>query len=238
MKPLPPVLRRAAASARAERPSAEARARTLSALGVVPRGKLGLGPKIGGAIGVAALVAYLALPKAPNGGSPAVEAVPAAPEPSSQLGTSEPAPLAPVVPVVPVASIASASAAKPAPRAPSRPSAPVEVDAAPAEPSLSDEVAALDAASRTLREGRCRATLDAIRDYRARFPKQRLSAEFELLEIDAIGRGGDRSRAQRLASDYLASHPTTPYRARLAAWNDDTPVTSVCTDGDPSVRTK
>jgi hypothetical protein len=86
----------------------------------------------------------------------------------------------------------------------------------PAEPSsLAAEVAALDAARRSLDTGAPDETLTILARYLQEFPKGKLVPEAEVMAIEVRAAKGDRARVVREATRFLQRHPTAPQRTRV-----------------------
>jgi hypothetical protein len=86
----------------------------------------------------------------------------------------------------------------------------------PVQPDISSELAALDAAMKTLRAGDATAALAALDRYDASFARRgRLQGEATAMRIEALARAGRRAAASALARDFLARHPNSPYAARI-----------------------
>jgi len=91
----------------------------------------------------------------------------------------------------------------------------------PAQPDISSELAALDAAMKNLRSGHATAALAALDRYDASFAQRgRLHVEATALRIEALARAGQRDKAAVLARELLAEHPKSPYAARVRALLD------------------
>jgi len=130
-------------------------------------------------------------------------------------------------------SIAPLPEAPPAPAAATQPAAAPEPSAAPTpaatEPSarrrrrdladpnegLKVEIGYLDGARAALAAGQPATALAWLDDYRDRFSPGRFEPEAFVIRLDALARSGDGATAQRLARDYLATHPTTPHAPRI-----------------------
>ncbi len=85
------------------------------------------------------------------------------------------------------------------------------------EPSLAEEVAALDRARERLAEGDAAAALRSLDDYRARFAHGRLAAEEIVLRVQALLARGDRAAAAAVEGAFSRAQPESPYVARLRA---------------------
>jgi hypothetical protein len=117
-----------------------------------------------------------------------------------------------------------ATAAQIAPLPP-RALAPPPVDPAPPTPttappppraaSLSDEIAALDAANKALATGDAAGALRAADDHDRRFPGGVLGPEATVVRIEALALRGDREAATRMARAFLDAHPASPHAKHL-----------------------
>lgn len=180
-----------------------------------------------GAIGGGGLVAVWLRPQAPAS-APVAAPVPAL---SPALTVREP-PAAATPPDSAVSSLAvrpleAAPASAPpasAPPAssiarPHKPSVPSPI--APAsksstvESALAREVAALDAARTALAVGANASALRQIAQYHRDFPQGELSADADVVAIEALAAEGDRAATKRAASRFLRQHPRDPHVARI-----------------------
>ena len=111
---------------------------------------------------------------------------------------------------------------------PSRPPAAASPHASPArEPArhvasahadaLGDEVTAMDAARAAFAAGDARDALRRLDAYDAGFPRGLLREESAALRAETLLATGDRRGAARIASAFLAAHPSSPHAARLRA---------------------
>jgi hypothetical protein len=96
---------------------------------------------------------------------------------------------------------------------PPRPAGAAPVAAAAA--SLTDEVAALQAARHALGAHDPAAALHALDRYAKRFGSGRLEPEATVLRIEALVQKGDRATAAALAERFETLHPKSPYAARI-----------------------
>jgi hypothetical protein len=78
------------------------------------------------------------------------------------------------------------------------------------QPTLTDEVAALDQARSALAAGNGPEALRLLEAYRTGFPRQQLEAEATVMRVEALIRMGDRAQASRVADAFVASHPRSP----------------------------
>jgi len=143
---------------------------------------------------------------------------PAAPAAREAAPSARPAP-ATLPPAVEAAPAPSESAARPtttgAAPATARPPA---AKRAVSQPDIRHEIAALDAARTALRAGKAQQALVTLDRYDATYAKSgALRVEATALRIEALVRAGDRSKAAKLASEFQASHPRSPYAARIRA---------------------
>ncbi|HVR18521.1 MAG TPA: hypothetical protein VMS65_02455 [Polyangiaceae bacterium] len=162
----------------------------------------------GAAVGAAAIWGGVALMSAP----------PVAPAPQPKVESAEHAPLAraPAPREAPVPETAPAVEAPPvAPPARSLHAAPAS------DPSLSDEVAALEVARSALRAGDPGSALRSLDDYARTFRKKSLAAEATVLRIEALSASGDRAGARRLGESFLRMHPKGPYEKRVRSLIDE-----------------
>jgi hypothetical protein len=84
-----------------------------------------------------------------------------------------------------------------------------------ATPSLTEEVAALDAARRERAAGRTRSAVTAIDSYRSRFPAGSLRTEATVLRVEALLGSGDRAGAEREANAIVRAAPGSRHAARV-----------------------
>jgi hypothetical protein len=181
---------------------------------------------VGGAVAAGALVArpYLRRPEPLPATRPAEVSAP--PAPPVRAPTVAPAPAAAgVVPAPP-----PAPEVRPAPSAPARRAfrsrlvdverPAVEVVAAPPEPKratreLGEQVASLDRAERALAAGDAAEALRLADDYDRRFPTGSLLQEATVVRVEALLKLGHRDEAARVGRTFLASHPSSPYAAKI-----------------------
>jgi hypothetical protein len=91
------------------------------------------------------------------------------------------------------------------------------------DPTLGDEVTALDRARRAMTDGDAAGALRRLDDYEARFAHGALFEEAEVLRIEALLAEGDRGTASRVANRFLAAHPSSPHAARVRALLEQVP---------------
>ena len=87
--------------------------------------------------------------------------------------------------------------------------------AQPAASTLADQVAALDRARAALdgHDGtKARKLVDA---YEAEYPGGAFTQEAEVVRIEALSRDGNRAEAERAGKRFLASYPKSPHAARV-----------------------
>jgi hypothetical protein len=82
-------------------------------------------------------------------------------------------------------------------------------------PSLTEELAALDATSRALRAGDAAGALRLLDDHARRFPRGRLGLEAEVLRIESLARTGETAAAASRARSFLARHPNSVLARRV-----------------------
>jgi hypothetical protein len=117
--------------------------------------------------------------------------------------------------VVPRPAAAPEAAAPPEPAAePATPAAPLP-KARPAKPTLTEELAAVDAASSALRAGDGAGAMRMLDEYARRFPRGRLRLEASVLRIEALAKTGQRAEAARRAKAFLKRYPNSVLAPRL-----------------------
>lgn len=84
----------------------------------------------------------------------------------------------------------------------------------PMSSGLGDELAHMAKVEAALRAGQQGEALSLLREYRARFPVQRLGLEAEVLTIQAMYESGSVAAAKSRARRFLKTHPTSPLGAR------------------------
>ena len=219
---------------RTRQPTEAARVRTLAAVGVggalvtgagaslvpgLPKGAIAttsLLKWLGVAGGIAATAGAAAYVVQQNRVEPAVTApLQAAPTPRAEMR-----PLPPALIPEPTAPWQSApSAVGPATPAPATlpaaappPAAASTARTVPASTSsLDQEVLAIDHARHALAGGDMPLALELADAYDARFPAGALTQESAEIRIEALYRSGKRAQGDRLATHFLAAHPTSPY---------------------------
>jgi hypothetical protein len=101
------------------------------------------------------------------------------------------------------------------PRKPAAPSLPPASGSPNAESSLAREVAALDAARTALAVGANASALRQIEQYHRDFPRGELSADADVVAIEALAARGDAAAAKGAARRFLQRHPRDPHVARI-----------------------
>jgi hypothetical protein len=225
-----------------KQPSDEARARVLGLVGVGMAAGLtaaaasaaspGLAPGVASAsaaakvsFGSAMLIKWLALGAAcmtlaagAVGYALHATSAPATAPPVAAVPVS-PSTAAPTTPAAPVAQAAAVSGPTQAPETvAAAPARAIASNARPREAStLDDEVATLERARRAIAAGDGASAIAVVDGYDARYPGGSLSQESTEIRIDALLRRGDRTTAERLASRFIAAHPSSPYVRRIRA---------------------
>src|SRR5882724_7652774 len=212
---------------RREQAPAQARVRTLGALGLAvavstvtgtavataSRSGVGLLLKVFGAsllggglvvTGIAIHRAHLAT-TAKQVRTAASSSVPVkAPTASVSTDSAPPATSAPEAELATAPAVASSASARP-----TRPEA--------AAGRLSREVAALERAHQALATQDPSSALHFLDRYRAEFPSGALGSEATVLRVQALLASGNRAAAQTLADSYSSAHPDSPYSRRIQA---------------------
>ena len=85
----------------------------------------------------------------------------------------------------------------------------------PAKPTLTEELAAVDAASSALRAGDGAGAIRMLDEYARRFPRGRLRLEASVLRIEALAKTGQRAEASRRAKAFLKRYPNSVLAPRL-----------------------
>ena len=148
--------------------------------------------------------------------APPLDPPPASPAQGTELATPAPAPPK----SVDVMDLPSAPALRSQPaRALAAPSAEHLADTAArpssGAPSLSDELAAVDAARAAFVERNPGLAVDRVESYRRRFPSGHFMDEAEALEIQALVALGRNDEARTKANRFLATRPESPYAQRV-----------------------
>jgi hypothetical protein len=90
-----------------------------------------------------------------------------------------------------------------------------------AGPTLTKELAALDAARSRLAEGRAESALDLLDTYARAYPNGRLELEAEVLRIDALAQNGQADAAHARARRFLHQHQSSVFAARVRSHLDE-----------------
>ena len=86
--------------------------------------------------------------------------------------------------------------------------------------ALAAELGALDAARTSLSNGDASGALAKLDDYARAYPRGRLVLEAEVLRIDALSKGGQKSQAKRRAEAFLRKHPNSVLATRVRGYVD------------------
>jgi len=87
--------------------------------------------------------------------------------------------------------------------------------------SLSQELAALDAARATLARGNAEGALFLLDGYDRSCPHGKMGIEAEILRIDALAKNGQAGDARRRAEQFVMRHPTSVLAVRARTYLDD-----------------
>jgi hypothetical protein len=93
--------------------------------------------------------------------------------------------------------------------------------ARPVPVSLSQELAALDAARATLARGNAEGALFLLDGYDRSCPRGKLAVEAEILRIDALAKNGQARDARRRAEQFVKQHPTSVLAVRARTYLGD-----------------
>lgn len=146
--------------------------------------------------------------------APVVNAPPAMVAPAS--AASEPAP---VQSVSPKAAAPDAPALEAEELRPTRSARPAHSEAkATAAPPLSAELAALDAARKSLSHSDPASAMLALDGYARDFPRGRLKLEAEVLRIGALAKSGQTEVARKRAEAFLRLHPDSVLASRVQSY--------------------
>jgi len=136
--------------------------------------------------------------------------------PAELLAAPIPDPVSTGAPVPPAPAPSGADAVVSPPTAASSPADPrPRASARPPATTLTEEIAALDAASEALGAGDASRALRALDDHDRRFAGGMLGPEAVVLRIDALVLRGDRASAARLGEAFLAAHPRSPHASHI-----------------------
>lgn len=217
-------------SAKADVPSRESRHKTLAAMGIgtgvaaatakaTAAGSSAAATKLGAlslikwvGIGVLGGAVTIGVVQSTSPSRPASPTFVAAPATQSPL----PRPRTVVTPPLAEPTVESAASAPPTTLvAPMAPAGSPSAAASMTEPSLADEVAALDRARGALASGDPRGAQAQLDAYQQRFPRGVMGPEATVLRIEALTAAGDRAGARSMAEQFLATHPNSPHASRL-----------------------
>lgn len=109
----------------------------------------------------------------------------------------------------------SGSVAPPAASAPNAESPEVPSASMEAPSTLVEELALIQSVRAALARSDANTALRSLDDYASRYPKGRLKTEALVLRVATLAELGDRASAKRLADQFLATHPDSPYAQRL-----------------------
>jgi hypothetical protein len=212
---------------RRERAPAQARARTLKALGIgaatSTAASTAMAASKGGLGALGKLTALALLGGGLVGGGLVVRGVQ---QRRSMLDGRTPASLAIVVPRIASAAVTAVPEEPAPPAAPvasaSSPAPPVLVSSAPrpihaaaVDGKLLQEMMALKLAHEALAAHDPGTALRQLDRYRVQFPGGGLASEATVLRVQALLASGNRGGAQGLADAYSRSHPDSPYAHRI-----------------------
>jgi hypothetical protein len=88
-------------------------------------------------------------------------------------------------------------------------------------PTLTEELAALDAARAALRGGDVQGSLSLLDHYSQSFPKGNLALEAQVLRIEALAKSGNSQAASTLAKAFLAHHANSLLASRVRRFVDN-----------------
>jgi hypothetical protein len=149
---------------------------------------------------------------------PAADLAPARhvpPAPRAQSGAAAPGQPSPArAAAAPTALLPPAANAAPT-GAPASPAAAPPGAASSDAVSIAEEVAVVDRARHSLRQGRAGEALDELNRYQSRWPNGTLATEVVVLRVEAELRLGKRAVAKERARAFIASQPSSRYAARL-----------------------
>jgi hypothetical protein len=245
MSELDPLLERAFAAARAERPrSPGGKARTLAALGLAGSAACASSRNAATAAGTKGLFARalwsIGLALLATRGETTVFP-PKPPPTASVVATTDTAPGGATIRGDEPAADVAAPETISVDALPNAGSQPVTVRAVRRTPilspapngSLRDEIEALERASRALAQRQCALAERHLAAYRAKFPAGRLQGEAAVVEIEIVGRSGQTERARAATRRFVERFPDSPYALRLAPWLNDNLSVVKCADATP-----
>lgn len=88
--------------------------------------------------------------------------------------------------------------------------------AAPAA-TLGEELAAINSVRAALARESAQTALRSLDEYASNYPNGHFTTEALILRVTALSALGDHASAKRLADDFLARHPDSPYARRLSS---------------------
>lgn len=204
-------------SARADEPHPERRRRLVGAIAGGATSLAATGVAASTSLGIKVVFGLAIL----GGGGLALRASPpsAAPAVTVPSAATSPVVWATVAPALPraivSAPVATARASIAAQPAPASPPPPATVQAAVAGCALGDEVALLDVARAAVRASTSAQAFAALARYETACPNGALALEANVLRVEAHAANGDDATAEKLARALVASHPSSPYEARV-----------------------
>jgi len=107
-------------------------------------------------------------------------------------------------------SVAAPAVPAPSSELPEAPSASME-----APSTLVEELALIQSVRAALARSDANTALRSLDDYSSRYPQGRLKTEALVLRVATLAELGDRPSAKKLADQFLATHPDSPYARRL-----------------------
>lgn len=161
---------------------------------------------VSGAVGVGAVTAAMMM--IGHQRAPSATSEPAEPR---TMATAISTPSSPAVTVQPAMSQIGA----PAPPEASSSSGVLRGPTPSSSASIAAELTYLEQARAALSSGNPAYALSLLDQYPMRFPHASMAPEATMLRIESLVAAGDRDAAQRAADTFLASHPTSPYAARI-----------------------
>lgn len=92
--------------------------------------------------------------------------------------------------------------------------------ASTAAATLLEELALINSVRAALAKNAASAALRSLDEYASKYPSGGLTMEALVLRVSALAALGDRASAKRLADEFLATHPDSPYAQRLRLLSD------------------
>jgi hypothetical protein len=207
--------------ARAEGPSAESRRQILAGLGV----GIAAGTHSAPSDGAQHAAGSTASSAAVKWGVASVVTMGACVVAFLSLPPKEPTPLAPVsntasaVPAATNQPAASSGDLVPVTKVEDLPTLPdragSETPKSVGAPSLAEEVAAIKSAKGALASGNAAQALRELDAYKLHFPRARLAQEATVVRLESLIKSGNQAAAGTVADHFLATHPDSPYSARV-----------------------